>query len=90
MVAAAGIATIITKRHAIGILLGVELLLNAASINFVAFNRYVWNDAIDGQMFTLFIVVLAAAEAAIALAIFLNFYTNFKSIDVEKASELKG
>ena len=91
----AGIATLLTKRNAIGILIGVELILNAAAINFVAFNRYGWpgdlgHTAIDGQMFSIFIVVLAAAEAAVALAIFLNFYNNFSSIDVEKADELKG
>lgn len=87
---AAGVATILTKRNAIGILIGVELILNAAGINFVAFNRYVWGNAIDGQMFAVFIIVLAAAEAAVALAIFLNFYHNFNSIDVERADQLQG
>ena len=91
----AGIATILTKRNAIGILIGVELILNAAAINFVAFNQYPWSGQlgkhpVDGLMFAVFIVVLAAAEAAVALAIFLNFYNNFSSIDVEKADELKG
>jgi NADH-quinone oxidoreductase subunit K len=90
LLVAAGIATILSKRNAIGILIGVELVLNAAGINFVAFNRYVWPDALHGQMFAIFVIVLAAAEAAVALAIFLNFYNNFSSIDVEKASELKG
>ena len=92
---AAGVATMLTKRNAIGILIGVELVLNAAGINMVAFNRYhPWSpDAaagIDGVMFAVFIVVLAAAEAAVALAIFLNYYNNFNSIDVEKADELRG
>ena len=91
----AGIATLLTKRNAIGILIGVELILNAASINFVAFNHYGWpgtttGPAIDGLIFAIFIIVLAAAEAAVALAIFLNFYNNFSSIDVERADELKG
>ncbi len=86
----AGVATMLTKRNAIGILIGVELVINAAGINFVAFNQYVWNNALDGVMFALFIIVLAAAEAAVALAIFLNFYNNFSSIDVERADELKG
>ena len=92
MVFAAGVATILTKRNAIGILIGVELILNAPSINLVAFNRFQWGaeHALDGQMFAIFVVVLAAAEAAIALAIFLNFYNNFSSIDVERADELKG
>lgn len=93
----AGIAVILTKRNAIGILIGVELILNAAGINLVAFNHFVWSakvaggePLIDGQMFAIFIVVLAAAEAAIALAIFLNFYNNFSSIDVERGHELNG
>ena len=95
VLAAAGIATILTKRNAIGILIGVELVLNAAAINLVAFSRYhPWNPqgqpAIDGQMFAIFIIVLAAAEAAVALAIFLNYYNNFSSIDVEKADQLQG
>lgn len=85
-----GIATMLTKRNAIGILIGVELVLNAAGINLVAFNRYAWPDAIEGLMFAIFIIVLAAAEAAVALAIFLNYYNNFSSIDVEKADQLRG
>lgn len=95
LLAAAGAATMLTKRNAIGILIGVELVLNAANVNLVAFNRYAWSGAagspaIDGQMFATFIVVLAAAEAAVALAIFLNFYNTFKTIDVDKAQEIKG
>ncbi len=85
----AGIVTVLTKRNAIGILIGVELILNAAGINFVAFNHYSHGN-LEGIMFAVFIVVLAAAEAAIALAIFLNFYNNFSSIDVERADELAG
>ena len=86
----AGVAVILTKRNAVGILMGVELILNAAGLNFVAFNRYVWANAVDGQVFTLFIIVLAAAEAAVALAIFLNFYNNFDTINVDQADELQG
>lgn len=95
LLVAAGVATILTKRNAIGILIGVELILNAAAVNAVAFNRFVWSEPaaavkLDGQMFAVFIIVLAAAEAAVALAIFLNFYNNFASIDVDKAHELRG
>lgn len=95
MLAGAGVAAMMTKRSAIGILIGVELLLNAAAVNLVAFNRFSWvgtptEPAIDGMIFTMFVIVLAAAEAAIALAIFLNFYNNFSTIDVEKADELQG
>ena len=92
---AAGIATMLTKRNAIGILIGVELVLNAATVNLVAFNRHSWPGdmqaaSIDGMAFAMFVIVLAAAEAAIALAIFLNFYNNFSTIDVEKANAMKG
>lgn len=90
-----GVLSMLLKRNAIGILMGVELVLNAATLNLVAFNRFSWagtsgSPALDGQIFTLFIIVLAAAEAAVALAIFLNFYNNFNTIDVEKARNLKG
>ncbi len=88
-----GIVTMLIKRNAIGILMGVELILNAANVNLVAFNHYLPADSgirLDGQIFALFVIVLAAAEAAIALAIILSFYNNFASIDVEKASNLKG
>ena len=96
IVFAAGVATVLTKRNAIGILIGVELILNAASLNLVAFNRYQWGgDAagthlLHGQIFAIFVIVIAAAEAAIALAIFLNFYNNFGTVDVERADKLKG
>ena len=90
-----GLLTILLKRNAIGILMGVELVLNAANVNLVAFNRYAHAGttgapALDGQIFAIFVIVLAAAEAAVALAIFLNFYNNFSSIDVERAQNLKG
>jgi len=78
------------KRNAIGILMGVELVLNAANVNFVAFARYNATFEIEGQIFALFVIVLAAAEAAIALAIVLNFYNNHLTVDVDTAEELKG
>src|SRR3982751_4714580 len=90
-----GILTILLKRNAIGILMGVELILNAANVNLVAFNRFAHggapgSPALDGQVFAIFVIVLAAAEAAVALAIFLNFYNNFSTIDVERATNLRG
>jgi NADH:ubiquinone oxidoreductase subunit K len=78
------------KRNAIGILMGVELVLNGANINFVAFARYNPAFEIEGQIFALLVIVLAAAEAAIALAIVLNFYNNHVTVDVDTADELKG
>lgn len=93
ILAVCGIVTIMVKRNAIGILMGVELILNAAALNLVSFNHFLHaGDALrlDGQIFALFVIVLAAAEAAVALAIILSFYNNFASIDVEKARNLKG
>jgi NADH-quinone oxidoreductase subunit K len=79
-----------TKRNAIGILIGVELVLNGANVNFVAFAHYNPAFEIEGMVFALFVIVLAAAEAAVALAIVLNFYNNHMTVDVDTAEELKG
>jgi NADH-quinone oxidoreductase subunit K len=85
-----GAVCMATKRNAIGILMGVELVLNGANINFVAFSYYNPTFRVEGQIFALFVIVMAAAEAAIALAIVLNFYNNHTSVDVDTAEELKG
>jgi len=84
-----GLFVMTIKRNAIGILIGVELVLNAASINLVAFSRYQVGD-LDGQMAALFVIVLAAAEAAIAIAIFVNYYHNLATIDVDRGDALRG
>src|SRR3984957_15084659 len=85
-----GVVCMATKRNAIGILMGVELVLNGATINFVAFAHFNPVFEIEGQIFALFVIVLAAAEAAVALAIVLNFYNNHTTVDVDTAEELKG
>ena len=85
-----GAVCVATKRNAIGVLMGVELILNAANVNFVAFARYNPAFRIEGQVFALMVIVLAAAEAAIALAIILNFYNNHATVDVDQADELRG
>src|ERR1700676_1386774 len=85
-----GAVCMATKRNAIGILMGVELVLNAANVNFVAFGRYSPTFQIEGQIFALIVIVLAAGEAAVALAIILNFYNNPATVDVDKAEDLKG
>jgi NADH:ubiquinone oxidoreductase subunit K len=97
-----GAVCMATKRNAIGVLMGVELVLNGANVNFVAFARFARDNPVDGigwgnpvfevegQMFALFVIVMAAAEAAIALAIVLNFYNNHMTVDVDTAEELKG
>lgn len=87
---ACGVLCIATKRNAVGILMGVELVLNAANVNFVALARYSPRLRMDGQVFAVMVIVLAAAEAAVALAIILNFYNNRGTVDVDKADELKG
>ena len=86
---ACGLLCITTKRNAVGVLMGVELVLNAANVNFVACARYVPGFALEGQIFALIVIVLAAAEAAIALAIILNFYNNHGTVDVDRADELR-
>lgn len=86
---ACGVCCLAVRRNAVGVLMGVELILNAANLNFVAFARYVPGFRVEGQVFAVMVIVLAAAEAAVALAIFLNFYNNFGSVDVDEANELK-
>src|SRR5215204_3803822 len=83
-----GTYTVLTRRNAVGILMGVELLLNAANVNFVAFNHYNPHPILPGQVFAIFVIVLAAAEAAVALAIVLAIYMNVKSIDTTDADTL--
>lgn len=88
-----GVVCMATKRNALGVLMGIELVLNGANLNFVAFgSKFLREDTLglDGELIALFVIVLAAAEAAVALAIALNFYNNHTTIDVDQADELKG
>ena len=84
-----GMYGLFTRRNMITMLMSVELILNSVNINFVAFNKYLYPDALEGVFFTLFIIAIAAAEAAVAIAIIINLYRNFNSIDVEAADEMK-
>ena len=84
-----GLFVMTVKRNAVGILIGVELILNSANINLVAFSRYK-TGLLDGQIVALFVIVLAAAEAAVAIAIFVNFYNNLATIDVDRGDRLNG
>jgi len=86
---ALGTYTVITRTNAVGILLGVELILNAANVNFVAFQRFNPSPLMTGQVFSLFVIVLAAAEAAVALAIVLAIFMTVRTIDVTQSSTLK-
>ncbi len=85
-----GIFVMMTKRNAIGILIGIELVLNSVNVNFVAFDRYRLMGGLDGQIAALFVIVLAAAEAAIAVAICMNLYANINTIDVDRGDALHG
>ena len=85
----AGLLTVLTRRNAIGVLMGVELILNSANINYIAFSRF-GSGNYDGQIFSIFVIMLAAAEAAIGLAIVLGIFRKFETIDVEAVDTLRG
>ena len=80
-----GTFAVMTRRNGIAVLMGVELILNAANLNFVAFSRFGGMN-MDGHIFSLFVIVLAAAEAAVALAIVINIYNNLHTINVDDAA----
>jgi len=84
-----GMYGLFTRRNMITMLMSVELILNSVNINFIAFNKYLYPGRLEGVFFTLFVIAIAAAEAAVAIAIIINLYRNFHSIDVEAADELK-
>jgi NADH:ubiquinone oxidoreductase subunit K len=84
-----GMYGLLTRRNMITMLMSVELILNSVNINFVAFNKYLYPEKLEGVFFTLFIIAIAAAEAAVAIAIIINLYRNLHSIDVEDAGEMK-
>src|SRR6476619_5104879 len=82
-----GMYGLFTRRNMISMLMSIELILISVNINFVAFNKYLYPDKMQGIFFTIFIITIAAAEAAVAIAIIVNLYRSHKSIDVEDASE---
>ncbi|GIK22912.1 MAG: NADH-quinone oxidoreductase subunit NuoK [Ignavibacteriota bacterium] len=83
-----GIYAIVTRKNAILVLMGIELILNSANINFIAFSRY-GNFGLQGHLIALFVIVLAAAEAAIALAIVLNIYKTLSTVNIDEIDNLK-
>lgn len=85
---ALGVYVVCTRTNAVGYLMGIELILNAASVNFIAFSHFNGNN-IHGQIFALFVIALAACESVIALAIVLGMYRNYKSIDTVNAAKMK-
>ena len=84
-----GVFGVLTRRNAIGILMSLELMFNAVNINLVAFNKFVAPDNLTGQIFAIFIVVIAAAEAVVGLAIVLLLYRNYKGIDIDNINIMK-
>ena len=84
-----GMFGVLTRRNTITMLMAVELMLNSVNINFVVFNKYLYPGNLDGIFFTLFIITIAAAEAAVAIAIIINLYRHHKSIDVDDAGDLR-
>lgn len=84
-----GVYGFLTRKNMITMLISVEIMLNAVNINFVAVNKYLHPQALEGHFFTLFIIAIAAAEAAVAIAIFINLYRSINSIDVDDVTEMK-
>ena len=84
-----GIYGLVTSRNAIRVLMSIELLLNAVNINLMAFSKYLDSQAIKGQVFTVFVITVEAAEAAVGLAIILAIYRNRYTVDMEKFNLLK-
>jgi NADH-quinone oxidoreductase subunit K len=97
---ALGIVGVVARRNAVGLLISIELILNAANINLIAFAKYADHGirlpgttgaiGLDGQVFAIFIIILAACEAAIALAIIINIFNTFGSIKVDQADTMRG
>ena len=79
----------LTRRNLVTMLIGIELMLNAVNINFVFFDKYLFPGKLEGHFFSLFIIAIAAAEAAVAIAIFINLYRNIRSINVEEVDKMK-
>ncbi len=84
-----GVYGFMTRRNMIAMLISLELMLNAVDINFVVFNRYLYPGQLDGMMFTLFAIAIAAAETALAIAIIINIYRSAKNIDVRDVTRMK-
>ena len=84
-----GLFGVLTRRNVIGILMSLELMFNAANINFVTFNKYIITDGLTGQIFAIFIIVVAAAEAVVGLAIVLLIYRNWRGIGMDHVNIMK-
>jgi NADH:ubiquinone oxidoreductase subunit K len=85
-----GIFAVLTRRNAISILMGIELMLNAANINLVAFGRFIHPNVLSGHIFAIFVITIAAAETAVGLAIVISVYRNLEKINVDDITIMKG
>jgi NADH-quinone oxidoreductase subunit K len=85
----AGVYGFLTRRNLITILMSVELILNSVNINFLAFNRYLYPHKLEGMFFSLFVIAVAASEAAVAIAIIINIYRRFTTINVENVDVMR-
>lgn len=86
---AIGLFGVITRRNIIGILMSLELMFNAVNINFITFNKFIFNDGVAGQIFAMFIIAIAAAEAVVGLAIVLLIYRNWRGVSIDKINIMK-
>ena len=84
-----GMFGLLTRRNAVGVLMSIELMFNAVNINLVAFSRFFTPQYLTGQVFAIFVVTIAAAEAAVGLAIIMLLYRNFRGIEVDKINFMK-
>lgn len=84
-----GLLGMLIRRNLITMLMGIELMLNAVNINFVAFNHYLYPHRLEGHFFSLLIMAIAAAEAAVAIALIINIYRRFGTVSVDDVDELK-
>lgn len=84
-----GVYGFFTRRNMITMLMSIELMLNSVNINFIAFNKYLYPQELEGVFFTLFIITVAAAEVSIGIAIIINLYRKFKTVDVEETISMK-
>jgi len=85
----AGVYGFLTRRNLITMLMSVELILNSVNINFLTFNRYLYPHKMEGMFFSIFVIAIAAAEAAVAISIIINIYRRFTTINVEDVNEMK-
>ena len=85
-----GVYAFLTRRNAVAILMGIELILNSCNLNFIAFNHFNGSSVLEGQVISIFVIVLAAAEAAVALAIVINLFKMIGTVNIDEANQLKG